>query len=72
MACSAMRPPVTVFGPIRAVLYLGQMYLVLSSAEHVRELTIHFDEHIRAATVQPPDIPAFVTNLRDELIASCR
>jgi len=59
--------PVTVFGPIRAVLYLGQMYLVLSSAQHVRVLTVHFDDHIRAATVQPPDVPAFVTNLRDEL-----
>jgi transcriptional regulator with XRE-family HTH domain len=59
--------PVTVFGPIRAVLYLGQMYLVLSSNEHVRELTNHFDDHIRAATVQPPDIPEFVTGLRNEL-----
>lgn len=59
--------PVTVFGPIRAVLYLGQMYLVLNSAEHVRELTMHFDDHIRAATVQPPDVPAYITKLRDEL-----
>ena len=49
--------PVTVFGPIRAALYVGQMYLVLSSAEHVRELTRHFDDHIRAATVQPPTSP---------------
>lgn len=59
--------PVTVFGPIRAALYLGQMYLVLSSAEHVRELTRHFDDHIRAATVQPPDIPGYIKGLRDEL-----
>ena len=59
--------PVTVFGPIRAVLYLGQMYLVLSSAEHVRELARHFDDHIRAATVQPPDVPAFISELRREL-----
>lgn len=59
--------PVTVFGPIRAVLYLGQMYLVLSSNEHIRELTRNFDDHIRAATVQPPDIPAFIAGLRDEL-----
>lgn len=64
--------PVTVFGPIRAVLYLGQMYLVLSSAVHVRELARHFDEHVRAATVQPPDIPAFVTKLRQELVGRRR
>ena len=64
--------PVTVFGPIRAVLYLGQMYLVLSSKEHVRELTRHFDDHIRAATVQPPDMPEFVRELRRELAARAR
>ena len=46
--------PVTVFGPIRAALYLGQMYLVLSSAEHVRELTIHFDDHIRLRRCSRP------------------
>jgi hypothetical protein len=49
------------------VLYLGQMYLVLSSNEHIRELTRNFDDHIRAATVQPPDIPAYVTGLRNEI-----
>lgn len=55
--------PVTIFGPQRAALYLGQMYLVLSSAEHVRTLTQHFDDLIRAATVQPNEIPAYLTAL---------
>lgn len=55
--------PVTIFGPQRAALYLGQMYLVLSSAEHVRTLTQHFDDLIRAATVQPNEIPAYLTGL---------
>ncbi|MEO7397027.1 MAG: helix-turn-helix transcriptional regulator, partial [Ilumatobacteraceae bacterium] len=31
--------PITIFGPLRAALYLGQMYMVLTSAEHVRTLT---------------------------------
>jgi len=61
--------PITIFGPIRAVLYLGQMYLALTSAEHVRELTRHFDNHIRDAVVQPPDIPDLIRGLRRELIA---
>ena len=56
--------PVTIFGPQRAALYLGQMYLVLTSSEHVRTLTRHFDDLIRGAVVQPPDIPAFVAEQR--------
>ncbi len=59
--------PVTIFGPIRAVLYLGQMYLGLTSAEHVRELTVHFDQHIRDAVIQPPDVPDFVRKLRRKI-----
>lgn len=52
--------PVTIFGPRRAALYLGQMYLVLTSVEHVRTLTRHFDDLIRGATVQPNEMPAFL------------
>ena len=52
--------PVTIFGPQRAALYLGQMYLVLTSSEQVSTLTEHFDDLIRGATVQPNDIPAFL------------
>ncbi|MDH3293314.1 MAG: helix-turn-helix domain-containing protein [Acidimicrobiia bacterium] len=59
--------PVTIFGPIRAVLYLGQMYLALTSAEHVRELTRHFDDHIRDAVVQPPDVPELIRDLRRDI-----
>jgi transcriptional regulator with XRE-family HTH domain len=59
--------PVTIFGPKRAALYLGQMYMVLTSAEHVRTLTGHFDDLIRGATVQPPDVPRFTRQLLAEL-----
>lgn len=61
--------PVTIFGPLRAALYLGQMYLVLTSIEHVRTLTAQFDDLIRGAVVQPPDIPAF---LRDQRVIAQR
>lgn len=61
--------PVTIFGPMRASLYLGQMYLVLTSADHVRTLTSHFEDLIRGATVQPPDVPALARRLLDELDA---
>ena len=56
--------PVTIFGPLRAALYLGQMYLVLTSAEHVRTLTKQFDDLIRGAVVQPPDVPRFLEQQR--------
>jgi len=55
--------PVTVFGPQRAALYLGQLYLVLTSADHVRTLGRHFDGLIREATVQPSAIGAHLTRL---------
>jgi transcriptional regulator with XRE-family HTH domain len=59
--------PVTIFGHRRAALYLGQMYLVLTSAEHVRTLSRHFDGLIREATVQPHQIPTHLSRLRREL-----
>jgi transcriptional regulator with XRE-family HTH domain len=59
--------PVTVFGLERVVLYLGQMYLVLSSRSHVLTFVEHFDDLIRAATIQPPDVPAVLRRLRAEI-----
>jgi transcriptional regulator with XRE-family HTH domain len=56
--------PVTVFGSQRAALYLGQLYLVLTSAEHVRILSRHFDGIIRDAEVQPTSIVDFLARLR--------
>ena len=59
--------PVTVFGPLRAALYLGQLYLVLTSAEHVRTLSRHFDVLIRNAEVQPTSMRTHLTRLRNRL-----
>lgn len=43
----------TVFGPQRAALFLGSLYLVVNSVEHIRALTRHFDMLIRAASLGP-------------------
>jgi transcriptional regulator with XRE-family HTH domain len=56
--------PVTVFGPKRAALYLGGLYLVLTSAEQVRTLSRHFDGVVRDATVQPTSMPRYLARLR--------
>lgn len=58
--------PITIFGPLRASLYIGQLYLVLTSSTHVRRLCEHFDDLIRGAVIQPPDVPEFVRDLRRE------
>ena len=58
---------VTVFGLERAVVYLGQMYLVLKNRRHVMTFVKHFDDLIRAAVVQPPDVPRLLRKLRSEI-----
>jgi len=59
--------PMTVFGPLRAAIYIGDMYLVLNSTEHIRELTFRFDNLIRAAVVQPRDVVVQLADLRRAL-----
>ena len=62
--------PMTIFGPKRAAVYVGNMYFVYNSTEHIRELTAHFDNLIRAAAVQPPDVGAYLESLLPQCDAS--
>ncbi len=55
--------PLTIFGPKRVAIYLGNMYFVFNSTEHIRVLTRHFDELIRVAVVQPSDVIDFLKKL---------
>jgi transcriptional regulator with XRE-family HTH domain len=64
--------PMTIFGPKRAAVYLGDLYLVLNSTEHIRALAARFDELIRAAVVQPPDVVKWLGGLARELASSRR
>ncbi|RMF37881.1 MAG: XRE family transcriptional regulator [Alphaproteobacteria bacterium] len=45
--------PFTVFGRLRAALYLGEYYLVITSAEQVRALVGIFDRLVRRAVIGP-------------------
>ena len=58
---------ITIFGLDRAVLYLGQMYLVLNNRNHVMTFVKHFDDLIRASVVQPPGVPNLLRKLRAEI-----
>ena len=53
----------TVFGPMRATLFLGQLYVIVNSIEQIRKLTDRFDDLIRIASVHPHEIPDFLRQL---------
>ncbi len=59
--------PVTIFGPKRAALYVGNMYLVFTTTEHIRVLTRRFDDLIRRAVIQAHEVPDFVRRQVAEL-----
>ena len=52
--------PFTVFGPKRAVLFLGQAYLVLNGSDHIRMFARRFDDLIRRAVIQPHAVEALI------------
>lgn len=60
----AFSAPFTVFGPKRAAIYLGDMYLVTHSVEQIRELTTRFDHLIRIAEIGPDRAAAHVGALK--------
>ena len=55
--------PYTIFGSIRAAIYVGDMYLVLNATEPVQKLTRHFANLIRAATVNAHEAAAHARGL---------
>ncbi len=50
--------PLTIFGPLMAVIYVGQHYLAFRDTERVRALSLHFDRLVREARVPARDLPA--------------
>lgn len=57
--------PYTIFGPYRAAIYVGDMYLVLNATAPVRTLTRHFDNLIRSAEVNAHEAAAFARELAE-------
>jgi hypothetical protein len=60
---SAFSVPYTIFGPLRAAVFMGQMYFVFNTREHVRILTRHFDDLIRVATVRAHEVSEHLRRL---------
>ena len=59
--------PVTVFGPLLAVLYLGRNYLAFRDRERVEAMTRHFDGLVRGAEVPGREFPAHLARLAAEI-----
>lgn len=55
--------PYTIFGPYRAAIYVGGLYLVLNATAPIQTLTRHFDKLIRAADVNAHEASAFAAQL---------
>ena len=64
--------PFTVFGRFRAALYLGEAYLVVTSAEQVAALTRLFDNLVRRAVVGPERVQHMLYELADAAVILTR
>ncbi len=55
--------PITVFGPLLAVIYLGHNYLAFRDTERVQAIGRHFDGLVREAAVPSRDFPEHLDRL---------
>jgi transcriptional regulator with XRE-family HTH domain len=55
--------PLTVFGPLLAVVYLGSSHLAFRDSERVQAISRHFDGLVRQAAVASRDVPAHLERL---------
>jgi len=59
--------PVTVFGPLLAVLYVGRNYLAFRDSVRVQAFVDHFDWLVREATVTDREWPEHLRRLRGRI-----
>lgn len=59
--------PITVFGPLLAVVYIGRHYLAFRDAARVADLTRHFDGLIREAAVGARELADHLRDLRSAI-----
>ncbi|KMK68109.1 helix-turn-helix domain-containing protein [Puniceibacterium sp. IMCC21224] len=59
--------PITLFGPLLAVLYVGRSYLAFRDTERIIAFTSHFDHLVREADVTSRALPDHLRVLRDQI-----
>ncbi|WP_299624103.1 helix-turn-helix transcriptional regulator [uncultured Tateyamaria sp.] len=56
--------PITVFGPLLAVIYTGGHYMAFRDRERIETLSLHFDELVRQAQYTARDMPNHFETMR--------
>lgn len=59
--------PITVFGPLMGLIYVGSFYLAFRESGRIKSMTSHFDWLIREAEVDARDAARFIRTLADEI-----
>ncbi|MEX0923131.1 MAG: helix-turn-helix transcriptional regulator [Rhodovibrionaceae bacterium] len=59
--------PYTIFGPQRVAFYVGGMYFVFKTTDQIRVVSQHFDDLIKAATIQPNEVGKFIAKLQRQI-----
>lgn len=59
--------PMTVMGPILAIIFVGRFYLAFRESDRVRSMTRHFDWLVREATIDARDAAGYIARLAKEL-----
>ena len=59
--------PVTVFGPLLAVIYLGRHYIAFRDSTRVAQVAQHFDGLVREASLSARDVGDHLRSLRSEI-----
>jgi transcriptional regulator with XRE-family HTH domain len=59
--------PITVFGPLLAVIYVGRNYLAFRDTRRVRAFSDHFDHLVREAHIPARSFPDHIADLRRRL-----
>ena len=59
--------PMSVFGPILSVIFVGRFFLAFRESERIKSMTTHFDWLVREAKVDARDTAAFINALADNL-----
>jgi transcriptional regulator with XRE-family HTH domain len=55
--------PYTIFGSLRAAIFVGRMYLILNNIDAIRKMQLHFDALIRTTRIHAHEAADFVENL---------
>ncbi len=60
--------PVTVFGPLLAVLYVGRNYIAFRDSERVQTFSRHFDGLVKEAAVSDREIEGYLGGLLGDVV----